>query len=134
MTFDPAVIAAVTAGAGAAAVTSFGAWLVGRRKASGRVKTSEAESLWAEGRAFREDSLRRIAELETQTSADRTKCDGQLAELQRQLAEGMKERVGLERVVLMLEARLIRAGLLDDEPAPYDRRRGKQEATVDGLA
>lgn len=37
-----------------------GAYLVAARRFSGKIKTSEAEELWAESRAIRQDSAERI--------------------------------------------------------------------------
>jgi chromosome segregation ATPase len=47
----------------AAAVASLGSYLVAARRLSGRVGSSEAESLWAESRSIREWSTARISEL-----------------------------------------------------------------------
>lgn len=52
---SPAAVAIIVALA-----APIGAYLVAARRFSGKIKTSEAEELWAESRAIRQDSAKRI--------------------------------------------------------------------------
>lgn len=47
----------------AALAAPIGAYLVAARRFSGKIKTSEAEELWAEARSIRQDSARRLETL-----------------------------------------------------------------------
>ncbi len=54
----------VAAAMGGALLTALGAWLIKARQLSGKIKTSEAEELWAESRAIRDDYRDRLQQIE----------------------------------------------------------------------
>jgi cell division protein FtsB len=84
-------------------------WLVDRRKASGSIKTSEAEQLWAEGKAIRVELAAQVQILRD----DILKCDAE--------AEKQREQI----TALHAEIAELRAqnGLLRDEIALLKKRR-----------
>jgi predicted RNase H-like nuclease (RuvC/YqgF family) len=49
---------------GGAFLTALGAWLVKARQLSGKIRTSEADELWAESRAMREEYRDRLHQIE----------------------------------------------------------------------
>jgi hypothetical protein len=61
-TISPAIPAVL--GLVAALFAPLGAYLIARRQLSGKVETSDARALWAESRAIRQWSSKRIEELE----------------------------------------------------------------------
>lgn len=66
------------------------AYLVAKRQFSGKIETSDAKELWAESRAIREWSSRRVTELEDRNSALERRIahlEDENAELHRRLGD-----------------------------------------------
>ena len=79
-----------------AGIAAFGSWRIARRKASGRIDTSDATDLWAESRAMR-------AEMRAENDAK----DREIAELRR-IVTGLREAVARSEAQLINATQAIR--------------------------
>lgn len=80
----------VLIGIGAAAIAGIATYLVGRRKTSGSISTSDAASLWAESNNLREEYKERAEKLETQLQAVNDQLQTVLGELTNWQTKGTK--------------------------------------------
>lgn len=103
MTIDPVAGAII-----GAVVASLGTYIAAARRLSGKIDTSEAQSLWAESASIRDDYRNRIAHAEERQAA----LEKRVADLEKANTDLRNENLGLrernlecERSIATLEER-----------------------------
>lgn len=99
-------------------------WLVSRRKSSGRINTTEAETLWSESQKMRQELRDEVASLRIEAGnmrSDNDRLESELASAHSRMAEFGLKLVAAEEKIADYEREINRLlSLLPDERQRYD--------------